>query len=92
LAIQQEFAEIISWNIFQMDGIKCVIPMSCKHVNRVIPGEITMFGVTPDTVKKDECEGCKFNCPTKHNGIYVKVMDWKFNKPLEFFTLLSGNN
>jgi len=88
LSTQQEFAEIISWNIFQMDGIKYVIPMSCKHVNRVIPGELTLFGETPDTIEKDECEGCKFGNPTKHNGRCVKIMDWEINKPIKFIDLL----
>lgn len=91
LVVQQEFAEIISWNIFQMDGIKYVVPMSCKHVNRVIPGELTLFGETPDTIEKDECEGCKFSRPTKHNGKYVKIMDWSVNKQIKFVDLLRGN-
>lgn len=89
VAVLQEFAEIISWNIFQMDGIKYVTPMSCKHENRIIPGELTLFGETPDTIEKDECEGCKFNRPTKHNGKYVKIMDWQTNKVTRFVDLLS---
>lgn len=89
LAVQQEFAEIISWNIFQMDGIKYVIPMSCRHETRLIPGEYTLFWQTPDVVEKDECEGCKFNRPTKHNGKYAKVMDWSINKPINFVSLIT---
>lgn len=90
LAVQQEFAEIISWNIFQMDGIKYVIPMSCKHETRVIPGELTLFGETPDTVEEYECEGCKYSRPTKHNGKYVKIMDWQTGKSQAFVDLLSS--
>ncbi len=89
LSIQQEFAEIISWNIWQMDGVKYVVPMSCKHINRVIPGELTLFGETPDIVEKDECEGCKFNRPKKHNGRYARVMDWKTGKSIKFVELVS---
>lgn len=92
LAVQQEFAEIISWNIFQMDGIKYVVPMSCKHETRVIPGELTFFGETPDTVEKDECEGCKFNRPKKHNGKYAYVMDWATGKQIKFVELLEPQN
>jgi hypothetical protein len=88
LAAQQEFAEIISWNIFQMDGIKYVVPMSCKHETRTILGELTLFYETPDTVEEYECEGCKYNHPTKHNGKYVKIMDWETDKPLRFVDLL----
>ncbi len=88
LTVQLEFAEIISWNIWQMDGVKYVVPMSCKHVNKLIPGELTLFGETPDTVEKDECEGCKLNRPTKHNGRYAKVMDWANNKSLRFVDII----
>jgi hypothetical protein len=84
----EHFAEVISWNIFQMDGIKYVSPMSCRHINRIIPGELTLFGETPDVVEKDECEGCKFNHPTKHNGRYVRIMDWETGKPIKFISLV----
>jgi len=90
LAVQQEFAKIISWNIFQMDGLRCVIPMSCHHETRVVLGELTLFGETPDTVEKYECEGCKFNRPAKHNGKYVSIMDWSTNKPLKFVDLIGS--
>lgn len=86
----EHFANIISWNIFQMDGIKYVAPMSCHHETRVIPGELTLFGETPDLVEKDECEGCKFGRPTKHNGKYVKIMDWENGRPIKFIELLES--
>lgn len=92
LKVQQEFAEIISWNIFQMDGIKYVVPMSCKHETKVIPGELTLFGETPDTVEESECEGCKFNRPTRHNGKYVKIMDWEEEKQRRFVDLLGQSD
>jgi len=87
--VQESFAEIISWNIFQMDGIKYVVPMSCRHEIKIIPGEWTLFEKKPDTVEKHECEGCKYNRPSKHNGRYVKVMDWEKNKSIRFVDLLS---
>jgi hypothetical protein len=89
LQFEEEIAKIISWNIWQMDGLKYVIPMSCKHVSRVIRGDLTLFGETPDTIEKDECEGCKYNRITKHNGKYSKIMDWSINKPIYFVDLLS---
>ncbi len=88
LKTQEEFAEIISWNIFQMDGLKYVIPMSCHHETKVIPGEMTLFWETPDRVEKYECEGCKYNRPDKHNGKYVKIMDWSKNKTVRFVDLI----
>jgi len=40
--------------------------------------------------EKYESEGCKFNRPTKHNGKYVKIMDWAIGKPIGFVELSSG--
>ena len=88
LNIQEEFAEIISWNIFQMDGLRYVVPMSCHHEIKVIPDQSTLFGVIPGSVEKYECEGCKFNRPNKHNGRYVKIMDWRKNKAVRFVDLI----
>ncbi len=88
LKIQESFAEIISWNIFQMDGLKHVIPMSCRHETIIIRGEATLFGQEPDRIEKHECEGCKYNRPNKHNGKYVKVMDWEKNKVVRFVDLI----
>ncbi len=84
LKIQEEFAEIISWNIFQMDGLKYVVPMSCHHEDKIIPAVLTLFEEIPATVEKHECEGCKYNRPHKHNGIYSKIMDWRKNKVIRF--------
>lgn len=86
LLVQQEFAEIISWNIWQMDGLKYVVPMTCKHEMHVIPG-LPLFN-EPDTVEKDECEGCKFNRPVKHNGKYARIMDWQTDKRIKFADLV----
>lgn len=88
LKIQEEFAEIISWNIFQMDGLRYVVPLSCCHESKLVLGEWNLFEVMPNTVEKHECEGCKYNRQTKHNGRYVKIMDWNVNKPLRFVDLI----
>lgn len=88
LYIQEEFAEIISWNIFQMDGLKYVVPMSCHHESKIIKGKWTLFEKEPDFVDKNECEGCKYNRPNKHNGRYVKIMDWNENKVIRFVDLI----
>jgi len=89
LSIQEEFAEIISWNIFQMDGLKYVVPMSCHGESKVVPGKPTLFGEEiPGKVEKHECEGCEYNRPDKHNGRYVKIMDWSKNKTVKFVDLI----
>ena len=78
----KEIADIISWNIFQMDGLKFVIPRSCHsktlETTDVMSGEIKK--------KIIECEGCKKGLIHHHNGIYVKMMDWDIGKPVFFHT------
>lgn len=88
LKVQHEFAEIISWNIFQMDGIKYVIPMSCHPEKKVTQGKLKLFGETSGIVNEVGCEGCKFNLPTKHNGNYVKIMDWEKGRAINFNSLV----
>ena len=70
-------AYIISWNVWQMDGIKGVIPNSCREIDKV---EINLFGENETTHVK--CEGCEKDKITKHTGIYSLVKDWS-NKDKE---------
>jgi len=78
-------AFIISWNIWQMDGIKLVIPESCIDRSRENI-QLSLFE-TPEENK--QCEGCVKNSPLLHTGIYCNVMDWVENKEIKFVTLLS---
>ena len=80
----REIAEILSWNIWQMDGLKFVIPNSCKH------GTETEAFIWGEETHEEICEGCKKNNPKKHNGIYCYVMDWETNKKVKFVNLLKG--
>lgn len=78
------FAEIISWNIWQMDGLKCVIPNSCK--NQTIE-QLSLFG---KVVKGIKCPGCEKGNNLKHNGKQCKIMDWKKNKKVKYVSLIGG--
>lgn len=75
-------AEIISWNIWQMDGLKYVIPNSCQFVDE------TIYTLFCEEHRKVECEGCKTNNPNKHNGIYCYIMDWSTNKRKKYVSLI----
>lgn len=90
IELQKEIAEIIAWNIFQMDGLKYVIPMSCKTEKITIKGAETLFGKENDRIVEKPCEGCENSMPKKHNGIYVKIMDWKDNKVIRFVDIIEG--
>jgi hypothetical protein len=62
-------AYIISWNVWQMDGLKGVVPNSCgiKKDN-----QLQLFGEQ----EEKPCEGCKTDNIQKHNGIYCLIKDW----------------
>lgn len=62
----ESIAYIISWNVWQMDGLKCVVPDSCKKEQ---PG---IFGPM-----KCECPGCKNGTMRNHTGTYCLIRDWK---------------
>ena len=89
LDLQKEIAEIIIWNIFQMDGLKYVIPMSCKTEQIIIKGEETLFGKEDDRIEEKSCKGCENKTAHNHNGIYVKIMDWAKKKPIRFVDILN---
>ena len=83
-ALLLQFAEIISWNIWQMDGIKFVIPNSCRSVTEF---EQSFFDIKT-TVKP--CPGCESGDCFRHNGIYATIMDWEENKVIRFVDLVGG--
>lgn len=88
LELQKEIAEIIVWNIFQMDGLKYVIPMSCKTEKIIIKGIETFFDKEDDRVVEKPCAGCENKIAKKHNGVYVKIMDWVKGKPARFVDMV----
>lgn len=69
-------AYIISWNVWQMDGLKGVVPGSCKHGIKVIKQDL--FGEREETVY---CLGCQQETMTGHNGIYCLIRDWGNKDP-----------
>ncbi|MCM1224918.1 MAG: restriction endonuclease subunit M [Lachnospiraceae bacterium] len=79
-----ECAEIISWNIWQMDGLKMVIPCSC-HDEEI---SASLFG---DSAETKPCPGCKKKDYWLHNGIYAKIMDWEAGRPTQFVSILKKN-
>ena len=87
--LQNEIAEIIVWNIFQMDGLKYVVPMSCKTEHITIKGAENLFGKEEDISIEKQCDGCEKKTAKNHNGIYVKTMDWVKGEPINFVEILS---
>ncbi|NSQ64635.1 restriction endonuclease [Enterococcus faecalis] len=68
----EDIAEIISYNVFQMDGLKYIIPLSEKK-EKIINQQMSLFD-------DEEPEEQWIINPGKR----VKIMNWKTNK-MEFF-------
>ena len=67
----EQIAEIISWNVWQMDGLRGVVPNSCKPD---IEWAEDLFEATSSI---RPCPGCaQGNNYEKHTGIYCKIRDW----------------
>lgn len=85
-------ANIIAWNVWQMDGIKGVIPNSCKEVRQSVSNQ-EQVGLGCDLPEEadekaeaeeeviTQCEGCLKNDIYKHNGIYCLIKDWQEEDP-----------
>lgn len=74
-----EIAKILSWNIWQMDGLKYVIPNSCKPTPK---RQMSLFQDEEDT---EPCAGCIKNDNSRHTGIYCKIMNWETKRSIKFF-------
>lgn len=73
-----DICDIITWNVFQMDGLRGVIPDSC--------GERKTQDLFYVTINK--CMGCQNGNILQHNGIYCKVKDWETDKQIRFIDLI----
>ena len=85
ITLMKDFAYIISWNIWQMDGLKYVIPNSCK--NKVKDEQLTLFKIG---TSNKECLGCQKDLPLEHSGVYCIIMDWKKHQKIRFVDLIYG--
>lgn len=72
LGLFEDIAKIISYNVFQMDGLKSIIPLTEKR-EKISEVQMSLFN--------DEEPRKKWRTKT---GKLVKVMNWETNK-MEFF-------
>ena len=73
----QEIARIISWNIWQMDGITFSAPYSERPR---VQSQLTIFDLMGEP-ESNETE-----------PIPCKIFDWRSKKSLEFKTMIAGGN
>ena len=77
-----QIAKIVAWNIWQMDGIKFVVPNSCQ------PEESLQLSFEDVPTVYEECRGCATNDHSKHNGVYCRTYDWSHNASVEFYSFI----
>lgn len=80
----QDIANIISWNVWQMDGLKGLVPYSCGEIKTKT---VNLFG--EEETDNSFCKGCLNNNIFEHNGTYCLIKDWSDNeKTLRFIDLI----
>ena len=68
-------ARWISWNLWQMDGIKMVVPDSCDKVYVT-----NLFGER----EKKTCPACQKGEVNGHIGVQCIIRDWNLKKPKDW--------
>lgn len=86
----EHFAEIISWNIFQMDGLNYTIPLTSEPAKSgstnnlgttLDKNQISLFNLSSVTKKTKRTAA-------KKSPKYVKIMDWNKGKPIQFRNII----
>ena len=72
-ALLLQAAEIIAWNLWQMDGLKGVVPGTCHDVEVHTEGDL--FAATT-TLSTTPCPGCATGDITQHNGLRCQLRRW----------------
>ena len=68
----KSFAYFISWNLWQMDGLKMVLPYSCEEAKTVVQDD--MFGAASEAASK--CPACDGGLMFGHKGVRCLIRDW----------------
>ena len=72
------FAYVIAWNVWQMDGLKGVVPDSCHATTH---NELDLFAPDPAATTAP-CPGCASGNIHLHNGTYCLLRDWGKRDPI----------
>ena len=90
IPLLRKIARIISWNIWQMDGLRYVVPGShtSEEDDQTIPFDCTtadMGALLSDTTSVHS------NCVTEKNaGNYCRIMDWRSKRSQTFISMMKG--
>lgn len=88
LNLLREVANIIAWNIWQMDGLKYVVPYSCHDEEDFVDRQLS-FADWDKPAERKPCPGCAKGDIHLHNGTYSRIFDWtNEKKSIPFIDLL----
>lgn len=74
----RSIARIISWNLWQMDGLRYVVPGTCDE-------QYELGGLFGDQLVHQECPSCKKGIPfVGHIGDHCLIRDWAKKKPADY--------
>ena len=83
----ENFARIISWNIWQMDGLKYIVPLSGQTTESVInKNQLPLSLISDDNFSAK-------NHTHKDDAIYAKIKDWskgKNGKTIRFIDIVDN--
>lgn len=79
--VVKDVCRILSWNIWQMDGMKIVVPFSCEKI----------CSFNGDQSFINSCPACKTG-RGKHTGQSCRIMDWERETTVEFASLMGKNS
>lgn len=89
----RSIANIIAWNIWQMDGMKGVSPLSCKPAVNTRMIQMSLFPEYDElqlNTEVKECPGCRANGYCNHIGTYCKIQDWRRDNSILFINMIKG--
>lgn len=95
IQLLHKIARIISWNIWQMDGLKYVVPGSCKpeEIYQIELSEFMDLGDNATLIDTTStCSGCATGNIYRHNGIYCQIMDWRSKRSQTFISMVRGGD
>ena len=89
----RKIARIISWNIWQMDGLKYIVPGSCmpdENCQMTLSDFMDLGGdaILADTTST--CPGCATGNIYRHTGSYCRIMDWRSKRSQTFISMVKG--
>lgn len=93
IPLLRKIARIISWNIWQMDGLKYVVPGSCKpeeNCQMALSGFMDLGGDATLADTTSACPGCATGNIYRHTGNYCRIMDWRSKRSQTFISMVKG--